>query len=102
MKYIFVTIFLLSFFFVSCGSSADSEPVSKGDLFEIYVAVQVYGGKKAINVVKKFGLDKRENLLKYYEKLRTLSTNEEKWKDFLKRVDIERQKHSARRLNRNK
>ncbi len=102
MKFIFVTIFLLSIFFVSCGASKSSEPISEDSLYEIYVATEIYGGKRALQIVKKYGLDKKEKLIKYYESLRTFSTKEQEWKDFLKRVDIEREKFSARRLNRKK
>ncbi len=102
MKYIFITIFLLSFSFVSCKSSGASQPVSNNALFEIYVATEVYGGKKAIQAVKKYRLDKRENLIKYFEALRTLSTKQDQWEAFLKRVDIEREKYTTKRMNRNK
>lgn len=97
-----IAVFLLIFsvFFIACSGNQGLDPSTEDAVLEIYLAMEVYGGKKAQNVVKKYGLDSREKLAKYEAALRNLSTNEYKWKEFLKLVEKAREQHAPNRINR--
>ena len=100
MKFFVVINIILLIFSVSCSKSGTSNPTTPEALYEIYMAVQVYGGQKAFKVMKKYGLTSQNNMNRYYQALRKYSTNEQRWKKFLDRVEAAKQKYRNRVINR--
>jgi hypothetical protein len=91
-----ISLLLISF---GCSKSRGADPTTESAMFEIYVSTEIYGGEKAFAAIKKYHLSDRENLNRYYEALRTYSTNETKWKNFLDRVEKERERFTRQRVN---
>lgn len=87
------------FYGIGCSKSTGLDPTTENALYEIYVATEIYGGDKAFAAIKKYNLSDRDTLNRYYEALRSFSTNETKWKNFLDRVDKERERFTRQRVN---
>lgn len=85
MKYLVITgLFLLTFLF-ACGGT--NQQYSESKMLEIYSVLELEPPAKAQKVIQKYKLDNSHNREAYYEQLRELSTNQDKWEDFLKKVD---------------
>jgi len=95
--WILITLSILSFSYCKKDDYSDK-------LVEIYARVELLPPSEAANYIKQYGLDDKENREKYYNMLRDLSSDREKWQEFLEKVDdykknvieVERQKKENR------
>ena len=81
---LFILILFFSLLFTGCKKA---KKFSEENLLEIYTAVELEPVVTASKVAKKYGLNDEKKRDRYYEALRNLSTNQEKWQNFLRKVD---------------
>ena len=83
-KILILMLLIISISFYSCKKSSQ---FTEEKLVEIYASVELDPIEKSIETVKKFGLDDETKRDNYYNALRDLSTDRDKWEKFLTRVD---------------
>jgi len=83
-KIILSALVILTLSFISCNKSSQ---FSEDKLVEIYASVELDPIEKSIETLRKYGLDDETQRDKYYNALRDLSTDRDKWEKFLTRVD---------------
>ncbi|HOJ49344.1 MAG TPA: hypothetical protein PKW55_00855 [Spirochaetota bacterium] len=102
MRKTIICIFLLFSLFY-----CKKESYSEKQLVEIYARTELLPPQEAASYIKKFGLDNKENREEYYNMLRELSSDREKWIEFLEKVDeykknvIDVEKQKQRSINEN-
>lgn len=92
MKKTFFIILTLSLFLI-LGACSKKEEYSQSELVEIYARVELESVDKSVAMVEKYGLSNENKRDAYYNALREMATDKEKWEKFLIQVEEFRDNH---------
>jgi len=82
--------------FLTLGACSKKQEYSQSELVEIYARVELESVEKSVSMVEKYGLSNEKKRDSYYNTLREMATDKEKWEKFLGQVEEFRDNHLAK------